>query len=77
MPVVPLRALPESIRGIVKEVGTDVRVVLEERKVAACRIIEEYTEAQRRLIDTWQWIAAGVHRACKVKLATGKPSCHH
>lgn len=77
IPVVPLRALPESIRDIAREVGTDVRTVLEERRVAACRTLgrHEHTEAQRRLTDTWEWIAAGIRRACRVELAVGQPSC--
>lgn len=74
--VVPLRSLPESIRGITREVGTDVRSVLAERLHTACATIApcDYSVEQRRFVETWSWIAAGIGRKCQVRLATGKPS---
>lgn len=76
IPVVPLRALPESIREIAKEVGTDVRKVMAEMTAAACSRIDmdDHTEEQARFVRTWTWIAVGVRRSCKVQLSTGRPS---
>lgn len=72
--VVPLRSLPEVIRDITREVGTDVRQVMEERVAVSCCPITDLNEQQRRFIDVWSWIAAGIKRRCAVVLSTGRPS---
>lgn len=76
VPVVPLRALPQSIREIAKEVGTDARDVIKNMAVAACSTVEpgDYTSDERRLVEVWERIARGIRRPCRVKLATGRPS---
>ena len=76
LPVASLRSLPEVVRGIVREVGTDAKQVLNERAVAMCAWVDpnKYTVEQRAFVDTWQWIAAGINRTCHVRLCTGKPS---
>lgn len=74
--VVPLRSLPESVRVIAREVGTDVKQVIEEREMAACSIIDpnSFTNEQVRFVNVWSWIARGIRRGCTIHLSKGKPS---
>lgn len=76
VPVVSLRALPESIRGIAREVGKDVREVINEMGIASTSTIDpqDYTNEHDAFVRIWEWIAAGINRGCSVHLCTGRPS---
>ena len=73
---VNLRALPESIRDLTREVGVDVRAVMDNIKSAACREIprDEESLTQRTFAVVWEHIAIGVRRPCRIVLMKGKPS---
>lgn len=74
--VAPLRQLPESVRELAREVGTNVRSVMDDLRAAACRHIDpgQWTDEQGRLVRTWEWIAAGIRRSCQIVLVAGQPS---
>jgi hypothetical protein len=76
--VASLRKLPEGVRAIVREVGTDAREVMSAMAVAATGIIDAgdpaHTDDHARLTAIWEWIAAGIDRPCAVRCASGKPS---
>jgi hypothetical protein len=74
VPVVNLRSLPEAIRSVVQQAGQKVTEVLEARRAELCpEITVDLTDLERRFIDTWQWIARGVQRPCRVVLRDGEP----
>ena len=68
--------MPESIRDIAREVGTDAKQVLAEMAVAACSPIasSDFTFEQRRFVSLWEQIATGIGKRCTVNLCTGRPS---
>lgn len=73
--VVQLKTLPESVREIVKSVGTNVATVLEARKEEFCPAIEtsRLTAEQVKLVTFFEWLAAGIKRPCKVVICAGHP----
>ncbi len=75
--VVPLRSLPEPVRDLAKEVGTNVSDVLRQRVEAAAagavRTVE-LAEGERRAVDLWEWISQGVNRPSAVRICRGTPS---
>ena len=77
IPAMQLRKLPEAVRDLVKEVGTDVRQVMDERRSAACSEVQrgDRTPAQTRLLLVFTWIAAGINRPCRVQIWDGRPGC--
>ena len=77
IPTVALRKLPEAVRELVKEVGTDVEQVMAERGSAACSEVDAdaQTPGQRRLVKLFTWIAAGIDRPCSIVIMDGRPGC--
>ena len=68
---VTLRSLPESVRALVKDVGTDVQTVLDSRRGEFNPQVTDLTVDQRRLITLWEWIAKGIGRPCTVIVRNG------
>jgi hypothetical protein len=77
IPAMQLRKLPQAVRDLVREVGTDVRQVMAERESAACVRVAEVnmTVAQEQLIRVFAWIAAGINRPCSMHIYDGRPGC--
>lgn len=70
-----LRTLPEAIRDIVKDVGTNVKTVLDQRKSEFCPEVAAalLTDAQRRLITFWQYLSEGLNRPARIRVCAGEP----
>jgi hypothetical protein len=71
---VNLRALPESIRYLVKYNAENVNDVMTSRRSEFCPPISPLNQEQTRFVALWTWIAAGIGKACTVSLRSGKPS---
>ena len=72
--VVNLRSLPEAIRGIVREVGIDVKGVLESRKGEFCPEVSaaDLTTTESRTVHFFEWVAKGIGRPCRVLVRKGR-----
>lgn len=73
VPVLKLSTLPEAIRDLVKQTGTNVHDVLEQRKAEFCPPVQSMTAGQTRLVAFWQWLAEGIKRPCTVVVCKGRP----
>jgi len=74
VPVLKLSTLPEAIRDLVKQTGTNVKDVLEARKAEFCPPSPALTAAQAKLVKFWQWLAEGIKRPCTVVICKGNPN---
>ncbi len=68
-----LRALPESVRDIVRTYGENVRDVMERRKDEFCPTLTQLAFEQQKLVTFWEWVSVGIGRPCKVRLCSGRP----
>lgn len=73
---VSLRGLPEAVRDIVREVGTNAKDLIEQRleETLAQPPRAPRTADERRTIAVFEAIAAGIDRRCTVALFDGMPN---